>query len=84
MPRTFVWHPTRGPKVTPKDEAPTSGQVEIKQVKSEIGHSETMRLTLRALGLRHHQSSVIQQDSAALRGAIKKVRHLVKVTPVKE
>lgn len=84
MPRTFVWHPTRGPKVTPKDEAPTSGKVEIKQVKSEIGHSETMRLTLRALGLRHHQSSVIQQDSAALRGAIKKVRHLVKVTPVKE
>jgi len=58
--------------------------VEIKQVKSEIGHSETMRLTLRALGLRHHQSSVIQQDTPALRGAIKKVRHLVKVTPVKE
>ncbi|HNV76244.1 MAG TPA: 50S ribosomal protein L30 [Gemmatimonadaceae bacterium] len=54
------------------------------QVKSGIGHSETMRLTLRALGLRHHQSSVIQQDTAALRGAIKKVRHLVKVTPVKE
>jgi large subunit ribosomal protein L30 len=84
MPRTFVWHPTRGPKVTPKDQPPTSGKVQITQVKSEIGHSETMRLTLRALGLRHHQSSVIQQDSAALRGAIKKVRHLVKVTPVKE
>jgi large subunit ribosomal protein L30 len=84
MPRTFVWHRTRGPKVTPKDEAPTSGKVEITQVRSAIGHSETMRLTLRALGLRHHQSSVIQQDSPALRGAIKKVRHLVKVTPVKE
>ncbi|MCC6930648.1 MAG: 50S ribosomal protein L30 [Gemmatimonadaceae bacterium] len=84
MPRTFVWHATRGPKVTPKDEAPTGGKVKITQVKSGIGHSETMRLTLRALGLRKHQSSVIQQDTPALRGAIKKVRHLVKVTPVKE
>lgn len=84
MPRTFVWHRTRGPRVTPKDEAPTGGRVLITQVKSEIGHSETMRLTLRALGLRHHQSSVEQTDTAALRGAIKKVRHLVKVTPVKE
>ena len=84
MPRTFVWHRTRGPKVTPKDEAPTGGTVQVTQVKSEIGHSETMRLTLRALGLRKHQSSVIQQDTPALRGAIKKVRHLVKVTPVKE
>ena len=27
MPRTFVWHRTRGPKVTPKEEAPTSGKV---------------------------------------------------------
>lgn len=84
MPRTFVWHPTRGPKHTPKDEPATDGKVEIKQVKSAIGHSETMRLTLRALGLRHHQASVIQQDTPSLRGAIKKVRHLVKVTPVKE
>jgi len=84
MARTFVWHPTRGPKVTPKDEAPTEGKVKITQVRSEIGHSASMRLTLRALGLRHHQASVIQQDSPSLRGAIKKVRHLVKVTPVQE
>lgn len=84
MPRTFVWHRTRGPKVTPKEEPATGGKVKITQVKSEIGHSETMRLTLRALGLRNHQSSVIQHDTPALRGQIKKVRHLVQVTPVKE
>lgn len=84
MPRTFVWHRTRGPKVTPKEEPASGGQVKIRQVRSEIGHSETMRATLRALGLRHHQSEVIQQDTPALRGAIKKVRHLVQVTPVKE
>ncbi|MEO7512327.1 MAG: 50S ribosomal protein L30 [Gemmatimonadaceae bacterium] len=84
MARTFVWHPTRGPKVTPKDEPATGGKVWIKQVRSEIGHSATMRLTLRALGLRHHQAEVVQLDTPALRGAIKKVRHLVRVTPVKE
>jgi len=43
-----------------------------------------MRLTLEALGLRNHQSEVIKQDSPALRGQIKHVRHLVEVTPVEE
>jgi large subunit ribosomal protein L30 len=84
MARTFVWHRTRGPKITPKAEPPTKGKVQITQVRSGIGHARTMRLTLRSLGLRHHQDVVIQQDSAALRGQINKVRHLVRVTPVKE
>jgi large subunit ribosomal protein L30 len=43
-----------------------------------------MRLTLRAIGLRHHQDVVVRKDSAALRGQINKVRHLVTVSPVKE
>ena len=83
MPRTFVWHPGRGPKKTAKNEL-TKGKVQIRQVRSEIGHSWRMRLTLEALGLKHHQDAVIHQDSPSLRGQIKKVRHLVEVTPVKE
>jgi large subunit ribosomal protein L30 len=43
-----------------------------------------MRLTLKALGLRHHQAVVVVQDSPALRGQIKRVRHLVEVTKVEE
>jgi large subunit ribosomal protein L30 len=43
-----------------------------------------MRATLEALGLRRHQAEVILQDSPALRGQIKRVRHLVEVTPVEE
>jgi ribosomal protein L30 len=39
---------------------------------------------LKALGLRHHQAVVVLQDSPALRGQIKRVRHLVEVTPVEE
>ena len=84
MPRTFVWHRTRGPKTTPKEQAPTGGKVQIKQVRSEIGHPETMRRTLRAIGLRHHQDVVVKQDNESLRGQLKQVRHLVEVTPVEE
>jgi large subunit ribosomal protein L30 len=84
MPRTFVWHPSKGPATTPKLEAPGTGKVKITQVRSAIGHSWRMRATLAALGLRNHQASVVQQDSASLRGQLKKVRHLVQVTPVEE
>ena len=84
MPRTFVWHPSKGPKHTPKQEPAGTGQLQIKQVKSEIGHSWRIRRTLEAIGLRHHQQTVVKQDSESLRGQLKQVRHLVEVTPVKE
>ena len=83
MPRTFVWHPGRGPATTPKSEL-TTGMVEIRQVRSKIGHSWRMKQTLEAIGLKHHQDVVVKQDSASLRGQIKRVRHLVEVTPVSE
>jgi large subunit ribosomal protein L30 len=84
MPRTFVWHPGKGPKTTPKQLPPSLGQLRIKQVRSEIGHPETMRRTLKAIGLRHHQAVVVKPDSPSLRGQLKHVRHLVEVTPVEE
>jgi large subunit ribosomal protein L30 len=84
MARTFVWHRTRGPKHTPKEEAAGKGQLRVKQVRSAIGHSWRYRLVLQALGLRHHQDEIVRQDSPALRGQLRKVRHLVEVTPVKE
>ena len=83
MARTFVWHPSKGPKVTGKNEL-TTGKVRITQVRSGIGHSEVMKLTLKAIGLRHHQAEVIKQDSPALRGQLKRVRHLVEVVPVED
>jgi large subunit ribosomal protein L30 len=69
MPRTFAWHPTKGPKVTGKNEL-TTGMVRIKQIRSGIGHSWRMNLTLK--------------DSPALRGQLKQVRHLIEVVPVEE
>ena len=84
MARTFVWHPSKGPATSPKLEAPGTGKLSIKQVRSGIGHSWRMRRTLAAIGLHHHQDTVVQQDSASLRGQLKHVRHLIEVTPVKE
>jgi large subunit ribosomal protein L30 len=79
MARTFVWHPTRGPKHTGKAEL-TEGEVLVEQVRSGIGQPARMRQTLQALGLRHHQDFVVRQDSPSLRGQVRHVRHLVRVT----
>ncbi|MGZ8392045.1 MAG: 50S ribosomal protein L30 [Gemmatimonadales bacterium] len=56
----------------------------VKQVRSGIGHADTMRRTLRALGLRHHQQSVQLPNNSSVRGMLIKVRHLIEVTPAKE
>jgi large subunit ribosomal protein L30 len=56
----------------------------VKQIRSEIGHSETMRRTLRALGLRHHQQTVQVPNTASVRGMLIKVRHLIEVSPAQE
>ncbi|MEE3328860.1 MAG: 50S ribosomal protein L30 [Myxococcota bacterium] len=58
-----------------------SGQsmLKIKQVKSEIGYSQKQRATLRGLGLRRLQHVVEVEDTAAVRGMINKVSHLVVV-----
>ena len=83
MARTFVWHPSKGPAKTEKNTL-TTGKVRIEQVRSEIGHPARMRRTLESIGLKHHQDGVTKQDSPALRGQLKQVRHLVKVTSVEE
>jgi large subunit ribosomal protein L30 len=82
MPRTFVWHPGKGPARTAPALPPTGGMLRIEQVRSGIGQTWRMRRTLAALGLRHHQAVVVQKDTPTLRGMIKQVRHLVQVTPV--
>jgi len=82
MARTFVWHPTRGPRKAPAFKLPAKGKVRIKQIRSGIGHPSRTRATLRAMGIKHHQDVVIQEITPGLRGQIKLVRHLVEVTPV--
>ena len=80
MPRTFVWHPGKGPGKTEKQNLPETGSVRIKQVRSEIGHSWRMRRTLEAIGLKHHQDVVVKAITPSLKGQLKQVRHLIEVT----
>ena len=56
----------------------------VKQIRSTIGHPETMRRSLQALGLRHHQQEVRVTNTASARGMLYKVRHLVAVAPAEE
>jgi len=58
-----------------------ASQLAVRQIRSEIRHPETMRRTLRALGLRHHQQVVSVKNTASIRGMLYKVRHLIEVTP---
>jgi large subunit ribosomal protein L30 len=80
MPRRFVWHPGKGPTRTEKPIPAEVTKVEIRQVRSEIGHSQRMRQTLDAIGLRHHQDVIVRAYSPSLAGQLRRVRHLVKVT----
>ncbi|HET9424448.1 MAG TPA: 50S ribosomal protein L30, partial [Gemmatimonadaceae bacterium] len=84
MPRTFVWHPGKGPKTTPAMKIKDGEKVRIKQVRSGIGHEARMRATLAAMGIRNHQAVIEREMTPALRGQIKQVRHLVEVMPAGE
>ena len=57
-------------KVLPK-------MLRITLIKSAIGYSEVHKATVRALGLRRMNQSVVQQDTPVLRGMLRKVNHLV-------
>jgi len=54
-------------------------KVRITQVRSQIGQSQAHRGTLRALGLGKIGRTVEHDETPALAGMLRKVRHLVKV-----
>ena len=54
-------------------------KVRITQVRSQIGQSERHRGTLRALGLGRIGKTAEHDESPAIAGMLRKVRHLVKV-----
>ncbi|MDR1665362.1 MAG: 50S ribosomal protein L30 [Clostridiales bacterium] len=59
-------------------------QIKITLVRSTICATPKHRKVVEALGLGKLNSFVVQQDNAAMRGMIHKVRHLVRVEPVEE
>lgn len=55
-------------------------KIKITQTKSRIGTPEVQKRTLDALGLHKMHHSVEHEDVPAIRGMVRKVRHLVTVT----
>lgn len=55
-------------------------KLRITQIKSSIGTKPRQRATLKALGLQRIRHQVVQDDSPAIVGMLKKVSHLVEVS----
>ena len=56
--------------------------LKITLVKSTIGPLKDQQATVKALGLRKTNHTVVQPDNPCIRGMIFKVKHLVKVEEV--
>jgi large subunit ribosomal protein L30 len=65
-------------------QAEATKRLRITQVRSGVGRPELHRRTLRALGIKKHQHSVVHTDNAAIRGMLFQVQHLVRVEEVEE
>ena len=57
-------------------------KLKITQVRSKIGTTQNHRETLRSLGLKRINDTVIKDDRPEFRGMVHTVRHLVKVEEV--
>lgn len=54
-------------------------KIKVTQVKSAIGYRQRAKDTIRCLGFRKLNQTVIKEDNPAIRGMIQSVNHLVKV-----
>lgn len=61
-----------------------SAKLKITLSKSPIGYQQSQKDTVRGLGLRKMQHSVVQEDTPVIRGMIHKVKHLVSVETIEE
>ncbi len=59
-------------------------KIQITQVRSKIGRPKKQKATLEALGLRRMHQTVVHEATPQILGMVRKVQHLVKVTPVEE
>jgi len=59
-----------------------ANKLKITLVRSFIGRPEDQKVTAKTLGLRKMHSSVVHDDTPAIRGMIRKINHMVKVEEV--
>ena len=56
-------------------------KLKVTLVRSTIDRQKTQKLTVKGLGLRKLNHSVVLEDTDSIRGMIRKVQHLVTVEP---
>ena len=59
-------------------------RLKITQTRSEIGSKDNQRQTLRSLGLKRINDTVVKEDRPEIRGMVHTVRHLVVVEEVED
>jgi len=59
-----------------------SKKLKIQQIRSGINALEGHKRTIRALGIRRMQQTVVQPDNPQIRGMIRAVRHMVRVEEI--
>ena len=61
-----------------------ASKLKIRQVKSTINRSGMQKKTIRALGIRRLNQTVVHDDNPCIRGMVKRVEHLVQVEEINE
>ena len=59
-------------------------KLKVTQVRSQIGTKQNHRETLRSLGLKRINDTVVKEDRPEIRGMVHTVRHLVVVEEVED
>ena len=57
-------------------------QIKVTQIRSGIGTKPNQRQTLRSLGLKRINDSVVQEDRPEIRGMVATVPHLVTIEEI--
>ncbi len=61
-----------------------ASKLKIRQVRSAINRSGMQKKTIRALGIRRLNQTVVHNDNPCIRGMVKKVEHLVEMEEINE
>ena len=59
-------------------------QIRVTYVKSAIGYRQSQKDTIRSLGLRRLNQTVVVDDNPSMRGMVETVRHLVRIDTAEE
>jgi large subunit ribosomal protein L30 len=62
--------------------ADSSKRIKVTQIRSAIGTKPNQRQTLRSLGLKRINDSVVQEDRPEIRGMVATVPHLVTIEEI--